>query len=181
MRLNGTLCNDRINLVPPCLELQPQMLEAIIESKAELEVFLPWVPYALTESESIENTKQAMANFANFDNELRYSIIDKTSQELVGAIGLLIKDKSVPYFEIGYWLRSSCVGKGYITDAIAVLEQYAFTELEARRIEIRCDKSNVKSKAVALRCGYEFEGELKQTNRLPSGALSNTLIFAKAV
>lgn len=43
---------ERLKLVPPCIELQPQMLEAILESKEELAIFLPWVPYALTEAES---------------------------------------------------------------------------------------------------------------------------------
>lgn len=120
-----------------------------------------------------------MENFDNFENELRFSILTKQDNALIGAIGLIIRDKSVPFFEIGYWLRTTSVGFGYVAEAISVLEKYAFEQLQAHRIEIKCAESNIKSKAVALRCGYEFEGLLKNTNKLPSGELSNTLMFAK--
>lgn len=179
MNLNTVIEAKRIRLVAPSMELQPQMLEAIVASKDELAAFLPWVPYALTQADSEKNTKQAMDNFESFNNELRFSIVDKSNNKLVGAIGLLIKDKSVPYFEIGYWVRTDCMGNGYISEAVRALEKYAFEVLNAQRIEIRCDDSNIKSKSVAQRCGYQFEGVMKNTNRLPSGELSSTLVFAK--
>lgn len=179
MNLDTVIEAERIQLVAPSMALQPQMLEAIVASKQELEVFLPWVPYALTQADSVKNTKQAMENFENFDNELRFSMIDKSNNKLVGVIGLLIKDKSVPYFEIGYWLRTDSVGCGYASEAVHAIEKYAFESLNAHRVEIRCDDSNTKSKSVAQRCGYQFEGKMKNTNRLPSGELSSILVFAK--
>ncbi|EGA72283.1 acetyltransferase [Vibrio sinaloensis DSM 21326] len=172
--------SNRIKLLPPSLELQPQMLQAIRESQHELGAYLPWVPYALTEQESIENTQQAIANFANFEGELRFSIIEKETEKLVGAIGLIIRDKSVPYFEIGYWLRTQCVGKGYVTEAVKMIEQYAFEELNAHRVEIKAAESNRKSRAVAERCGYELEATLRNERRLPSGELCHTVVYAKA-
>ncbi|MFH0258744.1 GNAT family N-acetyltransferase [Vibrio rumoiensis] len=170
---------DRLYLAPPCLANQPAMLEAIIESQAELSQFLDWVPFALTEQQSIEATQQAMVNFDNFENELRYSLLDKQSGKLVGMIGLLIRDKEVPYFEIGYWLRRSCVGLGYITEAVQALETYAFQDLKAQRVEIRTAGTNTKSQAVAERCGYQLEGTLRYARRLPSRELDHTLIYAK--
>ncbi|WP_076415358.1 GNAT family N-acetyltransferase [Shewanella sp. UCD-KL12] len=170
---------ERLKLMPPSMDLQPLMLEAIRESKSELSVYLPWVPYALTEAESIENTKQAMSNFKNFEGELRYSIVEKHSDRLIGAIGLIIRDKSIPFFEIGYWLRSSFVGSGFIVEAVKALENYAFLKLKANRLEIKAAEENLKSRAVAERCGYQFEGMLRNDRRLPSGELSNTAIYAK--
>lgn len=170
---------ERLYLSPPCLKDQPAMLEAILESQAELSQFLDWVPFALTEQQSIESTKQAMADFDNFENELRYSLLDKNSGKFVGMIGLLIRDKNVPYFEIGYWLRSSCAGAGYITEAVRALESHAFNHLKAQRVEIRAAASNNKSRAVAERVGYQLEGTLYNERRLPSGELDNTVIYAK--
>lgn len=170
---------ERLYLSPPCLKDQPSMLEAILESQAELSQFLDWVPFALTEQQSIESTKQAMADFDNFENELRYSLLDKNSGKFVGMIGLLIRDKNVPYFEIGYWLRSSCAGVGYITEAVRALESHAFNHLKAQRVEIRAAASNNKSRAVAERVGYQLEGTLHNERRLPSGELDNTVIYAK--
>lgn len=170
---------ERLRLMPPSMENQPLMLEAVRESEKDLGVYLPWVPYALTEAESIEQTKQAISNFVNFEGELRYSLIEKNSGRFVGAIGLIIRDKTVPFFEIGYWLRSSCVGFGFVAEAIQVLEEYAFVELKANRVEIKAAESNVKSRAVAERCGYTLEGVLHNDRRLPSGELSNTMVYAK--
>lgn len=170
---------ERLYLSPPRLKDQPAMLEAILESQAELSQFLDWVPFALTEEESVEATKQAMVDFDHFENELRYSLLDKNSGKFVGMIGLIIRDKGVPYFEIGYWLRSSCVGFGYITEAVQALEIHAFENLKAQRVEIRAAASNNKSRAVAERVGYQLEGTLHNECRLPSGELDNTVIYAK--
>ncbi|MDW2097456.1 GNAT family protein, partial [Vibrio sp. 1751] len=47
------------------------------------------------------------------------------------------------------------------------------------RIAIHADSTNQKSRAVAERCGYEFEGELRNERLTTSGELSNTVIYAK--
>ena len=104
----------RLQILPPSLEVQPLILAAIVESQNDLKQFLAWVPSSLTVEASIKNTEQAIANFQGFDNELRFSLIAKASGQFVGTIGLIIRDKKIPFFEIGYWLRSSCVGFGYI-------------------------------------------------------------------
>jgi len=155
------------------------MLEAVIESRDELKVFLPWVPYALTNEESIANAKQAIFNYEHFEGELRFSIFEKETGSFAGAIGLIIIDKNIPYFEIGYWLRSSLIGKGYMTEAVKLVEEYAFQELKAKRVEIKASDKNEKSYAVAERCGYTYEGKLMNHRKLPSGEIGNTVVFAK--
>ncbi|WP_028768399.1 GNAT family N-acetyltransferase [Shewanella fidelis] len=169
----------RLKLLPPSMDYQPLMLEAIQESQDELSVYLPWVPFALTETESIENTQQAIENYEKFEGELRYSIIEKSTGRLLGAIGLIIRDKTVPYFEIGYWLRSSSVGNGFVSEAVSALETYAFNELGANRVEIKAAEHNLKSRTVAERCGYVLEGVLRNDRRLPSGELSSTAVYSK--
>lgn len=170
---------ERLKLLPPSHGHAPLMLEAIIESQKELGLFLPWVPYALTEEASALKTEEAIDNFESFENELRYSIIEKVTGNLVGVISLIIRDKSVPFFEIGYWLRTASVGLGYISEAVKVIEKYAFTELNANRVEIKVAQENRRSCSVAERCGYQFEGTFYNERRLPSGELGNTVIYAK--
>ena len=170
---------ERLRFMAPSLEIQPLMLEAIRESKDELGEYLDWVKFALTENESVQDTRQAISNFNNFEGELRYSLIEKSSGRLVGAIGLIIRDKSVPFFEIGYWQRSSCVGNGFISEAVRMIEKYAFCDLKANRLEIKAAEGNFKSRAVAERCGYIFEGIVRNDRRLPSGELSNTAVYSK--
>lgn len=171
--------SERLKLLPPSMNNQPQILAAIRNSKAELSEYLPWVGNALTVEGSVNDTKQAIKNFENFEGELRFSIFVKESNEFVGAIGLIIRDKSVPFFEIGYWLKSSSVGSGYVTEAVDILEKYAFQDLNAKRVEINAAEGNLKSRAVAERCGYKYEGILQNHRRLPNGEISNTVVYAK--
>jgi ribosomal-protein-serine acetyltransferase len=84
----------------------------------------------------------------------------------------------VPRFEIGYWCRSSETGKGYVTEVVQALSKVAFEHLGAARVEIRCDDSNLRSAAVAERCGYTLEGVLKNHERNPKGDLCSTRIYA---
>ncbi len=158
---------------------QPQILAAIHASQAELAQYLTWVEQALDPAQSIADTQQAIDNFQQQNSELRYNIIDKRSDELLGAIGLLIRDASVPYFELGYWLATHATGQGYVTSAVTLLEQHAFNQLGAKRLEIRMAESNRSSRAVAERCGFPLEGTLLNERRLPSGPLCNTLVYAK--
>ncbi|MBR9727007.1 GNAT family N-acetyltransferase [Shewanella intestini] len=169
----------RLQLIPPSLEYQPRILAAIQESEQELTTYLSWVPYALTQAESIADTQLAISNFTNATDELRFSIINKQTAELIGAIGLIIRDNSVPFYELGYWIRTSSAGHGFMTEAVTAIEHYAFSKLNAVRLEIRAAQTNHKSWAIAKRCGYEFEGTLINERRLPSGELDNTLVYSK--
>jgi len=171
--------NERIQLVPPSLKYTESMLTVINDSQAELSQFLPWVSELLTVNELEHNIKEALDNFTNFTGEFWFNIIEKETGVFIGVVGFIVRDKSVPYFEIGYWLQTSKVGKGYITEAVKLVEKYAFDDHHAKRLEIKMANSNLKSQAVAQRCGFQFEAQLVNARRLPSGELDNTLVYAK--
>ncbi len=170
---------ERIRLVPPSMDLVADCQCAIRETEYELSEYLTWVQASLQEPE--KNMLIAIENHQAFCKEVRFYIIQAESTKLIGAIALLIRDLNVPFFELGYWIRKTETGNGYALEAVGILESYAFSELKARRLEIRMAKSNSKSRAVAERSGYKFEAELANERRLPSGELTNTLVYAKTV
>ena len=81
------------------------------------------------------------------------------------AIGLLSFnqiDKNNKTAYIGYWLDSSKQGNGIMTAAInALIKHYAMQKI-IRRFVIKCAVNNEKSNAIAKRCGFSYEGTLKQ-------------------
>ncbi len=79
-----------------------------------------------------------------------FNIIEKETGLFVGAIGFIVRDKSVPYFEIGYWLKTSKTGLGYVSEAIGLVERYAFINKEAQRVEIKIVQESVSSKSLWL-------------------------------
>lgn len=89
-----------------------------------------------------------------------------------------ISNWEVPKFEVGYWCRSSCQRRGYVTEAVKGLTRIGFEQLGANRIEIRCDSRNVRSYRIAERTGYKLEAELKYEQRAPDGILRTTLVYA---
>lgn len=168
---------ERISLVKPSMKLVSQVQDAIFESRSELGRYLKWVDLSL--ENPTDNMRAAVENYESSSNELRHYIVDNVSSEILGAIGLLVRDTEVPFFEIGYWAKTSCAGCGYITEAVFLIEAYAFNELGAKRLEIRTAKCNLASRAVALRCGYVLEAELRNERRLPSGELTDTIVYGK--
>lgn len=171
--------NHRIRLELPNMCHVESMYEAFEESREVLGRFMPW-PHVVSSLDNIaENMQQAITNREKFEGELRYTLICKDTERVLGVLGLTILDKTVPSFEIGYWLRNSAVGKGYMTEAVKLVEHYAFETLNANRIQICMADKNLKSRAIAERCGYNHEATLLNARRLPNGELGNTLIYCK--
>ncbi len=106
-------------------------------------------------------------------------IFEIATKRFLGGIGLHVHSWSIPSFEIGYWLRKSAEGHGYMTEAVRLLTDFALNELGAKRVEIQCDERNTHSANVARRLGYVQEGRLRNDFQSPDGAVRNTLVFSR--
>jgi ribosomal-protein-serine acetyltransferase len=103
----------------------------------------------------------------------------KQTGELIGLSGMHHINWTVPAVEIGYWVRTSMAGQGYVTEAVRTITRFAFDVLGAQRVEIRCDERNERSAAVARRAGFTLEGILRNERRHHlSQELRNTMVFA---
>lgn len=139
-----------------------------------------WMPWALrvpTIAESETFAREAAARYRTRE-EVSFLIFGASDDQLLGVIGLHTIDWSVPRFEIGYWLRSSAEGHGYMTEAVRALTAICLDRVGAMRVEIRCDSRNERSAAVARRAGFTLEATLRQHARDNDGRLRDTLVFA---
>ncbi len=153
------------------------IFDAVEESRAEIGPWLPWVAKTLAASDSEEAVRRSMARWA-LREDLMVGIWDRATGRYLGGSGLHRMDWAVPSFEIGYWLRTSAWGQGYVTEAVQVLCRFAFETLGANRVEILCDAKNVRSAAVPKRLGFTQEALLRNECRDGAGNLRDTLIFA---
>ncbi|MBC8057608.1 MAG: GNAT family N-acetyltransferase, partial [Rhizobiales bacterium] len=96
----------------------------------------------------------------------------------VGGTGLHRIDWKVRRFELGYWCRTRCRGKGYVTESSRALTRFAFDQLQARRVEVRMDDNNERSWRVAERAGFAFEGVLRSDSLNPRGEARDTRVYA---
>jgi ribosomal-protein-serine acetyltransferase len=165
-------------VVRPYRESDAQALfEAVAESRDHLR---PWLPFA-DEHQTVDESRhwiiQQVANWILRD-DLILSIWEQATDRYVGGTGLHPHDWEIGYFEIGYWVRASAEGHGYIVEAVRLLTEYALDTLKANRVEIRCDELNVRSAAIPQRLGYVLEGRLRNNLTAPGGRLRTTLVFS---
>ncbi|MEK8130433.1 GNAT family N-acetyltransferase [Paenibacillus filicis] len=152
--------------------------EAVHETIEELRPWMPWAQSLPSLDASEEDIRKARLSFLN-RSDLRLLLLSKDTGALIGCSGLHRIDWDIRKFEIGYWLRTTCVGQGYMTEAVGAIEQFAIRELGANRIEIRCDSRNRRSANVAERAGFTHEATLRSDSIAVDGTLRDTLIYAK--
>ena len=140
---------------------------------------MPWAKETLTVDDNELYVREAQIRFLKREGWPLLLLL-KDTNTVIGSSGLHHINWSVPKVEIGYWVRTPYAGQGYITEAVAAVTEFAFTALEAIRIEIRCDAKSERSAAVAHRSGFTLEGTLRCEDRCPmTNELRDTLVFAK--
>ena len=79
------------------------------------------------------------------------------------------------------WLLAAprAAGPGLASECVQLLCKMAFDALRARRVEIRCDTRNTRSRAVAERCGFELEGVLRRESLGVDGEPRDTAVYAR--
>ncbi len=151
--------------------------EAIEESRDTHRKWLSWMDNHHSATDSEAYARGASASWT-LREELPLGIWERASGRLLGGTGFHRIRWEVPAFEIGYWLRSSAQGQGYMTETVKLLCCLAFERLAVNRLEIRCDTRNHASAAVPRRVGFIHEATLRHNGRGTGGELHDTHIFA---
>jgi len=158
------------------------LAEAERETHEELRPWMPWAQEMRTLEDAEIYCRRMLARFI-----LREDMIflgferDPSGGEgrLVASTGLHRMDWAVRRFEIGYWRRTGCGGRGYVTEAATALARMCFDHLAARRVELRMDDANAASWRVAERAGFTLEGVLRNDSLTPENAVRSTRIYAR--
>ncbi|MCV2357410.1 GNAT family N-acetyltransferase [Paucibacter sp. TC2R-5] len=171
---------ERLILCAPRPGIGPALAVAIAESLVQLSPWMSWAQQVPSFEDSEAVARRLCADFMA-RRDLTYQIYDRVAEgrRLLGGCGLHRLDWEVRRFEIGYWIRSSAQGQGFVSEAVMALTRLAFEQLQARRIEIRMDDVNLRSRAVAERCGFELEGILRRDSLTPAGEVRNTCVYAR--
>lgn len=137
---------------------------AVDSSRAQLEPWLPWVPFN-TDLDS--SGRYAEASAADWDaaRATRFGIRDRSSRRFLGVIGLESFTHLHESVELGYWLRTDSVGNGLMTEAGRAVLDWAFGPLNAHRVRVAAATDNHASLSVIGRLGFRFEGHARQAER----------------
>jgi len=105
-------------------------------------------PYREADAESFFASANTPAGDAQFLITLRDGTI-------MGACGLVLQDETP---ELGYWLGVPYCGKGYATEALHALIDYAFTDLGHEALQAGTRVTNPASRRVLEKCGFQWTG-----------------------
>ncbi len=151
---------------------------ALLESHPQLSPWMPWAVEPQTLAVSEEHCRRMQARW-HAREELDFCFFRKGDGVLVGKGGLHTIDWSIPKFELGYWIRTSCTRQGFGAEAAAALVELARSRLGAKRLEITCDARNAASRRVAEKSGFELEGILRGSRRDTAGGIADTCMYAR--
>lgn len=175
------LDTPRLHLRPFTEADAPALHEALVESLDALREhlwFLPWVAEEQTLASALARCRRAAGNFL-LRTDLPYLAFARETGRLVGSVGLHRTDWDLPKTEVGYWIRTSETGRGYASEGVRALSDWALQTLGAQRVELVTDELNTGSRAVAGRCGFVLEGVHRNTMRAPNGRLSHSVVYAR--
>jgi RimJ/RimL family protein N-acetyltransferase len=173
----GPLFGERIVVRAYTDEDAPAMFEAIGASVQNLRPWMPWADSHKTVEDSLEYIRQCQVQFL-LRTGFPMGTFARADGRYLGGTGIHIREAGVPSFEIGYWVRASDEGKGYISEAVRLLTACAFDTMNAERVSIQCDARNERSRRVAERQGYVFEGRHRNVQRNSAGHLMDMLTYA---
>lgn len=174
------LLGERVVVRPYRMDDAEALFAAIDDSREHLRTFLPFERYHQT----VDDTRDWLAHKVaawRLRDDLTMGIWEAATGDFLGGTGFHLRGPrqwELGYLEIGYWLRASAEGQGYMTETVRLLTDYAFGSLAANRVEIICDARNTRSAAVPRRLGFVLEGWLRNYQLGPGEPPRDTLIFA---
>jgi ribosomal-protein-alanine N-acetyltransferase len=118
-----------------------------------------------TIEESQENLLNEIEEYGTKDRKLYgLRIENKLTNEHIGQIGYTVMENTSygKLVHMGYFIKEKYWNKGYMTEAVKRVIEFAFNENNVYRIHTGCHKENVASEKVMQKCGFIKEAEFKE-------------------
>ena len=136
--------------------------QAARESVAEVFPWLEWCHAEYSMAEAVD-WASSRARLAAEGREFAFVIAGEDGRFL-GGCGINQINPLQRFGNLGYWVRTSAMGRGVATEAARQTAEFAFRNTDLVRLEIVCAVENRRSQRVAERVGALREGVLR--NRL---------------
>jgi [ribosomal protein S5]-alanine N-acetyltransferase len=157
------LTGERVLLRPP----ERGDYEAWATLRERSQAFLaPWEPNWPPDALSRANFRARVVRYAEdwrTDQAYNFFIFARGDETLLGGIGLANLRRGVAETaSLGYWIGEPYARQGYMTAALPLVLDFAFDRLHLHRIDAACLPTNVPSRALLSRAGFEEEGYARQ-------------------
>lgn len=132
----------------------------LLDNNGESWTYLPYGPFNNL-TDFISWLKETMSD----KDTLLYAVIDVKTTQPIGITGYLRINHEHGSIEVGHLHYSKLLKKSLAaTEAMYLMMNNAFDNLNYRRYEWKCNALNLASRNSALRLGFQFEGIFRQSN-----------------
>lgn len=153
------LSDGVVALRPWTPEDVPAIAAACVEE--EIATWLDQIPQPYTEDDARFYVAAGREGWRS-GRQFTFAIVDPTSAEVLGSIGLRRLDGlDEGTAETGYWVKREARGRGVATRALRLVSRWALSEAAVERLQLRADVDNLPSQRVAERAGFVREGVLR--------------------
>jgi [ribosomal protein S5]-alanine N-acetyltransferase len=168
---------ERVLLRPP--ERGDYETWAALRSQSR-DFLTPWEPSWPSDALSRASFRARIARYAeDWRTDQAYNFfIFRPSSELVGGVGLSNLRRGVAETaSLGYWVGQPFARQGLMTAALPLVLDFAFNQLRLHRVEAACLPTNIPSRALLTKVGFQQEGRARQYLRI-EGKWQDHLLFA---
>jgi len=136
-----------------------------------------WEPHA-----SREVSLLALQKFIEEDDT--WAIVLKESGKVIGQLRLY-PDENRGQFSarnsaklLNYTLSEAYWGKGYMTEAVTRVVEYAFDEMHIELLTAFHVPHNLRSRRVLEKCGFQYEGTIEQGHKRYDGQVFDSVLHS---
>lgn len=90
------------------------------------------------------------------------AMVDRETNDVIGAVGIHNLSEKNRSAEIGYWLAKKYWGKGYTVEAVGRVVEYLFVKRRLNRVFAGVFHPNTSSARVLEKSGFAFEGRARK-------------------
>ena len=157
--------------------LEESDLEALMAVNGDAQVtrYLPYKAWA--SMDDAHAWFERMQRIQQDNTALQLVVVEKASNEAIGTCLLFKFDKNNGRCELGYVMRRSHWGGGYMSEALRAVIGAAFGPLGIRRLDALIDPANTASARILDRLGFVQEGLLREAYVERGGGYSDSAVF----
>ena len=152
-------------------------LENVFKGLSNTEI----IKYYGVSFQTVEETKEQMIFFADLkknETGIWFAVCSADNKTFYGAGGLNSLSKEHKKAEIGFWLISDFWGQGIMKEAMPLICNYGFDNLELHRIEGFVESENKNCKNAMAKLDFQHEGTMKECE-IKNGKFISLDIYAK--
>lgn len=132
-----------------------ELLAFVQANRWDLSQWINWVNNVHTERDARDFLQEGMDEYAR---EGLPTLGIWQNGVMAGGLGFFATNSHLRATEVGYWLGVNARGRGLMTRALRAALEYIFDTLNFNRVTLSAEVNNTRSRAVADRVGFTFEG-----------------------